>query len=95
MCECGPKGNRKGLLALRGEESLRTTPMPIEWPSEQGQMEAADERACDLQAATRSRPGPYNRLDGGRTGPAAGDVFRGVVEIPPQPPDKVGEHDGG
>ena len=56
MCECGPKGNRKGLLALRGEESLRTTPMPIEWSSEQGQMEAADERTCYLQAATRSRP---------------------------------------
>ena len=69
--------------------------MPIEWPSEQEQMEAADELASDSSGRNTVSAGPYNRLNGGRTGPTAGDVFRGVVEVPTQPPDKVGEHDGG
>ena len=39
--------------------------------------------------------GSYNRPNIGRAGPAADDVFRGVIKAPPQPPDKVGEHDAG
>ena len=84
-------------LALKNRSAPETRSSPSQFSQQQGmEAEVGSSGRTGVRSSGRNivSTSPYNRLDGGRTGPAAGDVVRGVVEIPLQPPDKVGEHNG-